>query len=272
MYGNLSWFVVDDRSIEGLDPTQIIVLTLIGLTGGLLSGLIGVGGGVFFVPALVLGAGWQIRDAVVVSLIIIVFSSLSGTLRNARSDDPVDWKVAATLSLATAPASLIGVYISRVSPEMVVEVTFATLLLAVAYPTARRSRYTESRKDIPLPLVILAGVFVGALSGLVGVGGGVLMVPLMVLGLGVPTKQAISTSLAIVLFTGIIGAAGYIATGFNDPADFLKLPPLIIGSVVGAWVGVRLRDPLPSEVLRAGFGVFMVIVALRIYAGAFNIF
>lgn len=255
-----------------MDLTQLVVLTAIGITGGLLSGLVGVGGGVFFVPALVLGAGWRIQDAVAVSLIIIIFSSISGTIRNARSDDPVDWRVAMTLSMAVAPASLIGVYISRVSPEMVVKLTFATLLLAVAYPTARRSQYSEGQKKIPLPVVLPAGVFIGALSGLVGVGGGVLMVPLMVLGLSVPTKQAISTSLAVVLFTGIVGAAGYIATGFSDPADFLKLPPLIVGSVAGAWLGVRLRDPLPSEVLRAGFGVFMVIVALRIYAQVLNLF
>jgi uncharacterized membrane protein YfcA len=98
------------------------------------------------------------------------------------------------------------------------------------------------------------------------------MVPLMVLGMGLTTKRAVSTSLAVVMFTGIVGAAGYVATGFRDVQDLLSLPPLIIGSVIGAPLGVRLRDWLPEGVVRIGFGVFMVIVALHLFAEALGIF
>jgi uncharacterized membrane protein YfcA len=168
---------------------------------------------------------------------------------------------------------LIGVLISRVSPEVVVKVAFATLLIALAYPTARGGgEYDSDRKNIPLPLVFLAGIFIGTLSGLVGVGGGVVMVPLMVLGMGLTTKRAISTSLAVVMFTGIVGAAGYVATGFRDVQDLLSLPPLIIGSIVGAPLGVRIRNWLPANVVRIGFSVFMVIVALRLFGEALGIF
>jgi uncharacterized membrane protein YfcA len=168
---------------------------------------------------------------------------------------------------------LIGVLISRVSPEVVVKVAFATILIALAYPTARGGgEYDSDRKDIPLPLVFLAGIFIGALSGLVGVGGGVVMVPLMVLGMGLMTKRAVSTSLAVVMFTGFVGAAGYVATGFRDVQDLLSLPPLIIGSVIGAPLGVRIRDWLPESVVRTGFGVFMVVVALRLFGEALGIF
>ena len=234
----------------------------------------GGGGGTFvFVPGLVYAGGWEIKEAVAASLVIIVFSALSGTLRNARSEDPVNWRVAGLLSLTVAPSSLIGVFISRVSPEIVVKVAFAVLLLALAYPTVRgRGEYDPDRKDIPLPLVFLAGIFIGTLSGLVGVGGGVMMVPLMVLGMGLTTKGAVSTSLAVVMFTGLVGAAGYVATGFRDPQDLLSLPPLIVGSMVGAPLGVRLRDRLPSGAIRIIFGGFMVIVALRLLGEAFGVF
>jgi uncharacterized membrane protein YfcA len=94
----------------------------------------------------------------------------------------------------------------------------------------------------------------------------------MVLGMGLGTKQAVSTSLAVVMFTGIIGAAGYIATGFRDPGQLLSLPPLIVGSMVGAPLGVRLRDWMPEAKLRAGFGMFMVIVALRLFSEALDLF
>jgi uncharacterized membrane protein YfcA len=255
-----------------VDYLEFLFLGVIGVLGGMLSGLVGVGGGAVFVPGLLFAGGWKIQEAVAASLVIIVFSSLSGTIRNARSNDPVNWRVAGLLSLSVAPSSLIGVLISRVSPEVVVEVAFATLLLALAYPTARGGGGYDSDKHIALPLVFLVGIFVGTVAGLVGVGGGVVMVPLMVLGMGLTTKQAVSTSLAVIMFTGIVGAAGYIATGFRDPQQLLSLPPLIIGSVVGAPIGVRIRDWLPEHVVRTGFGVFMVIVALRLFGKALGIF
>jgi uncharacterized protein len=257
-----------------VDYLEFLFLGVFGIVGGMLSGLVGVGGGIVFVPGLLYVGGWRIQDAVAASLVIIIFSSLSGTIRNARSADPVNWRVAGLLSLAVAPSSLIGVLISRVSPDVVVKVAFATLLIALAYPTARGGvgeGYSD-RKNIPLPLVFLAGIFIGTLSGLVGVGGGVVMVPLMVLGMGLTTKRAISTSLAVVMFTGIVGAAGYVATGFRDVQDLLSLPPLIIGSVIGAPLGVRIRNWLPANVVRIGFSVFMVIVALRLFGEALGIF
>ncbi len=88
------------------------------------------------------------------------------------------------------------------------------------------------------------------------------MVPLMVLGLGMRTKVAVSTSLVVVLATGIVGAAGYLATGFGRLVD---LPVLIVGAMVGAWLGVRLRDLLPDKAIRIGFAGFMGVVALRVF-------
>jgi len=255
------------------DLWYFLVLALLGVIGGLLSGLIGVGGGVFFVPALVYAVDWNIKEAVAASLAVIIFSSLSGTIRNARSRDPVDWRVAGLLSAAVAPASLIGVYISRASSDAVVAVSFAVLILVLALPTARgRPEFDENSKKVPTYLVFAAGIFIGALSGLVGVGGGVMMVPLMVLGLGLGAKRAVSTSLAVVMFTGIVATAGYVATGFQDPERLLSLPPLILGSMVGAWLGVRIRDPLPDNAIRIGFAVFMVVVSLRILSETFGVF
>ena len=244
----------------------------IGFMRVVLYGLVIVEGVAIVVPGLVYAGGWERKEAVAASLVIIVFSSLSGTIRNARSEDPVAWRTAGVLSLTVAPSSLIGVAISRVSPETVVELAFATLLIALAYPTAKGRGNLEAGKRIALPLVLLAGIFIGTLSGLVGVGGGVMMVPLMVLGMGLGTKGAVSTSLAVVMATGVIGAAGYIATGFRDPEQLLSLPPLIVGSMVGAPLGVRVRDWMPEAKLRAGFGVFMVIVALRLFSEALGLF
>ena len=252
-----------------MDVLQLLILAALGFVGGVLAGVAGVGGGIVFVPTLVYVAGWNIKEAVAASFVIIVFSSLSGTIRNARSEDPTDWRAAALFALTVAPASLIGVFISNISSVSVVQVTFAGILLALAYPTARGSSGpSESGRKIPVVLVLVAGVGIGALSGLVGVGGGGMTVPLMVLGLGLATKRAVSTSLAITFCTGVVASIGYIATGFGD---LLRLPPLILGSVLGPLLGVRLRERLPEKAIRLGFAGFMVIVALRTLGSAAGI-
>lgn len=250
-----------------MDLVQLLTLAALGVLGGMLSGLVNGGGGIIFVPALVYAAGWGIKEAVAASLVVVVFASLSGTLRNLKSEDPINWRVTALLSSTAAPASLIGVYISRISPETVVQVAFAVVLLALAYPTTRGpTEYGGNRKKILLPLILAAGVIIGMVSGLVGVGGGVLMVPLMVLGLGLETKRAVSTSLAVVLFVAMVGAAGYIATGFRE--ELVSLPPLIVGSMLGAWGGVRLRELAPQRMIRYGFAIFMVLAAVVTLADA----
>jgi uncharacterized protein len=100
----------------------------------------------------------------------------------------------------------------------------------------------------------------------------VVMVPLMVLGMGLGVKKAVSTSLAVIMFTGAVGAAGYVATGFREAEQLLSLPPLIVGSMIGAWLGVKIRDPLPDRVVRVGFAGFMVLTALRLLTDALGIF
>ncbi|HEX8259912.1 MAG TPA: sulfite exporter TauE/SafE family protein [Rubrobacteraceae bacterium] len=251
-----------------MDLLQLLILAVLGTLGGALSGVAGVGGGIVFVPTLVYAAGWDIKEAVAASLVIVIFSSLSGTVRNQRSEDPVDWRATAVLSLAVAPSSLIGVYISTVSSTTLVQFVFAAVLLALAYPTARGRGPSAQSKETSLPLVLLAGIGIGALAGLVGIGGGVVLVPLLTLGFGLRTKRAISTSLAVVLFTGIVASIGYIVGGFWD---LVSLPPLILGSMVGAWFGVRLRERLPDKTVRLGFAAFMVITALRILSDAAGI-
>jgi uncharacterized membrane protein YfcA len=133
----------------------------------------GLGGGISFVPALVYMAGWGIKEAVAASLVIVIFSSLSGTIRNARSEDPIDWRKAALLSLTVASAFLSGVAISGFSPDVVVTLVFAALLLVFAYPMAwRRPNLDETSFKISTFSILVAGAGIGTLLGLVGVGGG----------------------------------------------------------------------------------------------------
>ena len=254
-----------------MDLLELVILGLAGLFGGVLAGLFGVGGGTVFVPALVYAAGWDIREAVAASLVIIVFSALSGTLRSMRSEAPVNWRAAALFSLTVAPSSLIGVAVSTFFSETLTQVVFAGFLLALAYPTARSGkRYREGIRGSSgshLALALLGGIGAGALAGLIGIGGAVLTVPLLIFGFGLNPKTAISTSLVITLLVGALGAAGYFVAGFDRLSG---LPPLIVGSMLGAWPGVRIRERLGEALLQRAFAAYMVLVAVLIILDTVN--
>jgi len=254
-----------------VDLLESSILGLAGLFGGVLAGLFGVGGGTIFVPALVYGAGWGIGEAVAASLVVIVFSALSGTLRSMRSEVPVNWKAAALFSLTVAPSSLIGVAVSSFFSETLTQLVFAGFLLTLAYPTARSGkRYREGiggASGSHLAVALLGGVGAGALAGLIGIGGAALTVPLLIFGFGLNPKTAISTSLVVTLLVGVVGAAGYVAAGFDRLSG---LPPLIVGSIIGAWPGVRLRERLPETVLQRAFAAYMVVVAVLMIVDAAN--
>jgi uncharacterized protein len=252
-----------------VDLLQWLILGLSGLFGGVLAGLFGVGGGTVFVPALVYGAGWEIREAIAASLVIIVFSALSGTLRSMRGEAPVNWRAAALFSSTVAPSSLIGVAISHFFSETLTQLVFAGFLLALAYPTARSGkRYRENVRVSTHPvLALLGGIGAGTLAGLIGIGGAVLTIPLLIFGFGLSPKTAVSTSLVVTLLIGVVGAAGYVAAGFDRLSG---LPPLIVGSVLGAWLGVRIREHLREVVLQRAFAVYMVVVAVWVVIDAAN--
>ena len=217
-----------------------------------------------------LRGGWNIEHAAAASFVVIFFAALSSILRNTSGESPVDWRAAALLSAAIVPSSLIGVAINRVVPGVAVKITFAVLLLTLAYPIAARGppEGASARDKLHPALVLLAGAGIGALSGLAGAGGGVVIVPLLVLGLGLRLKAAVATSLVVGLLTSVAGTIGYFASGFHQ---FSALPPLIAEAVLGAWFGVRLRDRTPDAPLQVGFALFMVIVATQLFIDATNI-
>ncbi len=115
---------------------QISVLACLGVLGGVLSGMVGVGGGIIFVPALIYVAGWNIEQAAAASFVVIFFAALSSILRNTSGESPVDWKEAVLLSVAIVPSFLGWGGGHRVVPGAVVKIAFAVLLLAFAYPIA----------------------------------------------------------------------------------------------------------------------------------------
>ena len=114
---------------------------------------------------------------------------------------------------------------------------------------------------MPTALMALIGLAAGILSGLFGIGGGVVIVPLLVLGLGFTAQQAAGTSLAALLLpVGLFGAIQYWQAG---QVNVMNAALLALGLLLGAYLGARLGLSLPSEVVQRAFGVLLVIVGIR---------
>ena len=115
---------------------------------------------------------------------------------------------------------------------------------------------------MPAVLMIVFGLGAGVLSGLFGIGGGVVIVPLLIVALGFTAQQAAGTSLAaLVLPVGLFGAIQYWQAG---EVNLLNAALLALGLMIGVYAGARLGLSLPSEVVQRAFGVLLVIVGLRL--------
>ena len=203
------------------------------------------------------------------SLVVMLFSSLSSTIRDIQSEDLINWRNAALLASTVAPTSLMGMAISCFSADVVAKLAFATLLIVLTYPTVRgRPPFAKTSFKVPTVLVLVAGVGIGTLSGLVGIGGRCIDDPFDGFGARDEDQNGRFDHPDRRAGNWRRGAAGYVMTGFGWLAELL---PLIVGSVVGAWAGVRLRGPLPDGALRIGFAGFMALVALRILGYAAGI-
>ncbi len=183
-------------------------LVAVGVAAGFLSGLFGVGGGVLMVPGLVLVLGMGQRLAHGTSLAAIVPIAAAGLAGYALAGE-VDWLAALFLAVGAAGVGApIGTHLLHVLPSRVLAVAFAILLVATAARLLAGEGDAAGRGDLTIAAalgLVAVGVLAGTLSGLLGVGGGVVMIPALVLLLGVPAAMAKGSSLAVILPTAIVG-------------------------------------------------------------------
>jgi len=233
---------------------------IVGLAAGLLGGLFGVGGGLIIVPGLVSLAGMDRRLAHGTSL-AATLPIAAASLITYVSHGNVDWAVAFFLAIGAIVGAIVGTTLLQIIPKNVLIVVFVITVLATA---TRLVISTDStgRTDLTAAMAVLlvaVGLLTGTLAGLLGIGGGVIMVPAMIVILGIEPVVAKGTSVAVIVPTAIMGT---IRNRKKSNAD------IRVAAVVGAFgaasavVGGTISDRMSDQVSNVMFAALLVFVAI----------
>jgi uncharacterized protein len=264
-------------------------LPAFGILIGLLGSALGVGGGIFLVPFLVLALGVPIHQAVAVSLAAIVATSSAVAAVNVERG-LANIRLGVTLEVTTAVGSILGALVAHRLPGAAVQLLFALTLFPVSVLMFLKGR--KALKAGPAPAAPAAGkatafdacffdpavkghtryvvrnlppasavsFFAGSLSGLLGIGGGVVQVPVMNLLCGVPMKAAAATSNFIIGVSAAASAYVYFRKGFV-PLELTALT--VAGVLIGSFLGIRLLYKARSEKLQMVFSALILLVAVK---------
>ncbi len=242
----------------------IVRAVLVGLAAGLVSGLFGVGGGILIVPGLVFLVGMDQRLAHGTSLAAIA-PIAAAALVGYWLDALVFWEATPLLIAGSVVGAFIGTLLLDRVPIRTLQVGFAVLALVTAVRLFFSVEGAPTDLDVPLGLALIAvGLAAGAVAGLMGVGGGVLMVPAMIILFGIPDAVAKGTSLAVILPTAIVGTVRNVA---RENADLRVASAVGMGGIVSAFVASRIAIDLDPRLSQALFGALLVVVAWRMLAG-----
>lgn len=247
---------------------------------GISLGMVGSGGSILTVPVLVYLMGLNPLLATTSSLFIVGTTSLVGGLR-AYSKKIVDFKAVTEFGipsifsiflirhflLPALPDTLFYIGKEAVAKDVFLMVVFAILMLAASV-TMIRSKQTEKqtgntekgRHEKVLPLVLL-GLFIGAVTGLLGAGGGFLIIPSLVLFLKLPMKTAIGTSLLIIAINSLFGFLFSLKQFEYNWTILLSFTTL---AIAGLFIGSKLAEKISSTSLKKGFGWFVLVMGLYI--------
>ena len=266
--------------MEAILSTLLFYLTL-GLFAGVMAGLLGVGGGLIIVPAL----AWilhhqQVDDAIVMHLAIgtslatIVVTSISSVRAHHRRG-AVLWPIFWRLTPGIVVGAWLGAAIADALPSAMLSKVFAVFVLTVAVQMGFGAKPAPHRELPGTTGMLTAGGVIGAVSAIVGIGGGSLTVPFLT-WCNIAIRQAVATSSACGLPIALAGALGFVVTGLNaagrpDWSLGYVYGPALVGitltSMLSAPLGAKLAHTLPTEMLKKVFAVFLTLVGVKMLLG-----
>jgi uncharacterized membrane protein YfcA len=241
----------------------LIEALLVGALAGFLSGLFGVGGGILIVPGLVLVVHMSQRLAHGTSLAAIVPIAAAGVI-GYLLDDKVDGTAALWITVGAMVGAIVGTKALQVLPQHALRLAFAFILLATAARLFVDEGTPSGRGSLDAAMIVgfvVVGLVSGVLAGLLGVGGGIIMVPAMIIGFSMPTVVAKGTSLLVIIPTSLVGTW----RNFRNRNVRLDLALSIgLAGVVFAFLGARVSIVISDELSTVLFGLLLVFSAVRL--------
>jgi len=248
--------------VSSANGQRVMKVVLVGLVAGFLSGLFGVGGGILIVPALVLLLGFDQRLAHGTSLAAVLPIAIS-SLTSYALEDEVDWTFGALLAVGAVIGAVIGTHILDRLPHDALAIAFAVLLAATAIRLLFDHSEGSGRADltaVSVVLVVFIGFVTGVLAGLLGVGGGIFVVPAMVVGFGIPAAMAKGTSLFMIVPTSIMGTW---RNRKNGNVDLRVAVILGLAGVVSAFIAGKISVGMSEQLSNTLFAILLLFVAAR---------
>ena len=256
-----------------------LLLAASGLVAGAFGAMLGLGGGILIVPILTLGFGMPLPTAVGISLICVIATSTGAAAINVRAGR-ADVRLGITLGAGTVVGALVGGLVAGLLPERAIAGIFAALLAYTALTMVGRLRSPATDEpDAPmvdpaapdgpgapayrsrhLPMALGGSFVAGNVSGLLGVGGGIVTVPLIHVVMGAPMLVAVATSNFMIGITAAAGAYAYLFRGDVDPR---LAAPVVVGTAIGAGLGAVLASRIQSSWLVMAFVVVVAYVAVQ---------
>ena len=242
----------------------------LGLVVGIVLGVVGGGGSIIAVPALVYGVGMSPAQAIPTSLLVVGITSLAALLPRIR--EGLNWPVIALVGGAGIPAAWAGSALGKLLDPNILMLAFAVIMVAAGIRMLMKPRESEGSCSTGpdrafrscAPKAVGVGLLVGFLTGLLGVGGGFLITPALTIFLGLRMKQAVGTSLAIIV---VNSAAGFSAHAAGYTIDWATTLAFAIPAIVGSGVAARFARRLHDKHIRISFAVLIFAVAAWVTAG-----
>lgn len=262
-----------------------IGLALLGFAVGVVGTLVGAGGGFILTPVLLLAYPRDKPDLITaISLLVVFFNALSGSLAYSRQER-IDYRSGLQFAAAALPGSVAGALVVGLVPTHPFDVIMGVILAALALlvlqggtpsltPRAMQSATPRSLTDadgvtydyaVPVKRGILYSTAVGFVSSFLGIGGGVIHVPLMVTQLGFPVHIATATSHFVLTFMAFTGSATHAISGtFAGGVGLRRAAALSVGVIGGAQLGAKLSQRFSGALIRRVLGLGLLAIAIRV--------
>lgn len=237
---------------------------------GLTLGLLGSGGSILTVPVLTYLVGQETKVAIAGSLMIVAIISLFSVIPYARQK-LVKWRTVVLFGVPGMVGAVAGAWAAHFVSDAMQMLIFSVLLLMASYLMFKPIKLKEADQEHTeraMSKIMLDGFIVGAVTGLVGVGGGFLIIPALVILGGLSMRLAVGTSLVIIAIKSLAGFIGYMSVleALELSVDWNIIAIFSIIGVVGGWLGHKISSNINQQHLRKGFAAFLVLM------GAFILF